>query len=200
MKKILFTALISLIASKSFSQTRVGFMYSMNLPLSPAGMSVSVSTDKITFLGNWNTGFTGSLYATKSNSGVYALDYPGNRIVGEGNAFQIDRNILTISGGPVIYNNKEKDVRISALAGIGVYNVTVKEQTYYIVHDDMGILDDYLIYKSLDITKSHPTIFTTGILIEKGILSLGAGINTPPAGSGAPIRTNFMFGVNMPMQ
>ena len=200
MKKILLTALISLISAKSFSQTKVGIMYSMNLPLSPAGISLSISTDEITVLGNWNTGFSGSLYSTKSNTGVYALDYPGNRIIGEGNAFQIDRNIFTISGGPVIYNNKKKDTRISVLVGIGVYNVTVKEQTYYIVHDDMGVLDDYLIYKSLDITESHPTIFTTGILIEKGILSLGAGINTPPAGSGAPIRTNLMIGVNMPIQ
>ena len=199
MKKIILTVLILSISIELFSQTKIGIMYSMNLPLSPAGISLSASTDKFTILGNWNTGFTGSLYATKSNSGVYALDYPGNRIVGEGNAFQIDRNILTMSGGPVIYNNKKKDVRISALAGIGVYNVTVKEQTYYIVHDDMGILDDYLIYKSLDITKSHPTIFTTGILIEKGMFSLGAGINTPPAGSGAPIRTNLMIGMNFPM-
>lgn len=209
MNKILILAiLIGTSITSSFSQAkkidlsiftsdRIGFLYSMNFPLNPSGMAMSYSNEKFTLLANWNTGTSGGLLATQSNSGVYALSYPGNRVVGETSSYSMDRNILTFSGGPVIYRNGS--FRISALAGIGKNMVRTIDQTYHKVHDDMNVLDDYLLIKSTSVEKLSPTIFTFNVVLEKGLFILGAGINTPPAGSGAPIRTNLMIGLNIPM-
>jgi hypothetical protein len=158
---------------------------------------MSYSAEKFVISANWNTGTSGGLLSTQSNSGVHALNYPGNRIVGETNSYSIDRNILTLSGGPVIYHSGH--FRVSALAGIGKNMVKTVDQTYYKVHDDLNVLDDYLLVKSTSIEKLSPTIFTFNVILEKGLFIMGAGINTPPAGSGAPIRTNLMIGLNIPL-
>jgi len=195
MKKNFLALGLILVSTNLFSQTTFSWSYNS---LNPLGLAVSHTGEKIFVLCNWNMGFDDDYpgYEIYSNTGIYEIGEWGNRKIGETMTTSYDRTSLSSALGVVLFKDKKKTTKISLYAGPGIYSVKTTIEKWAIVTDDLGVLEDYVIRMSQQERKSNPMIFTSGVFLNYKNLGVGAGFNTPPMNSGAPIRWNVLLGVS----
>lgn len=186
---LMFTPIVGI------SQTNIN--YSLNT-LNPYGVSLSHTGDKIFSMLNWNYGdfIDEPGYEIHKNEGIYAVgDLWQNRKIGNVVTKSFYRNILTASLGYVILN--KNTTKVSLYLGGGIYTVKEENSRYWLVTDDLGVLDNYVILNERSSSRISPIISTAGVFVNHNMFSYGLGINTPPIGSGSPPRFNLLIGVSL---
>jgi hypothetical protein len=180
---------------KVFSKPSVGISWSLNT-LNPYGLALTYSGGRNNLFAmiNYNNGIyrENPPYTIYDGTGIYRIGSWGNRKIGELSTIDYDRNIYSASIGKVV--KRTTKLKLSLYAGVGIYSVRTTEWVWNVVTDDWNVLDDYVTLKEGWYSVERPFIFTGGFFIDTRHLCYGAGFNTPPRGSGAPPRFNFMLG------
>ena len=175
MKKISSLSLLFSFFSLASSQSS-SIMWSSN-SLNKTGISLHRSGEKYGILLNWNCGKYNGTYSKDGGITETEIDYK--------------RNIYSINGTLLISDPKKKNSKIFIYAGPSFYRVIATELNY---NYQEGMMTGGFKRTTC------PVIFSTGLIFNYSILSTGFGINTPPAGSGAPIRTNFFLGFRVDLE
>ena len=99
-----------------------------------------------------------------------------------------DRFIFSVSVTYQVSNPKDKKDILHFYFGPSLYKVTTTELNFN--YSEGWMTGGF-------IRTTCPVIFSSGFILNHGMLTAGLGINTPPIGSNAPIRTNLFIGIRL---